>query len=534
MSLPKEPRQLMINLMYLVLTALLALNVSNEVLNAFTIVDKSIVRSNANIDLKNQATIASFEDAANNDKLNPEKKAKVEVAKALAVQARDLTKAMQVELENYRSTIVTRSGDINPETGKIDRESDLDVPTRIMIKEGKGKEMMQKLEKYKKDMAALVDGLPEGMKLSAGDGGFADKLPINFDRTDESKSWEDNMFNMVPSIAAVTIIDKFKNDVKNSESAVLDELWASAMGEIKTKALVFKKYGVIASADNSYVLPGQKINITAALGAYNDGADGLRISIGGQNRTPKDGLASYQLTASGSGEKSVTVNAEYFDKNDNRWVTVPKQTIKYYVGQPQATISLDAMKILYKGLDNPLTVSASGVPLNDLVVTAGPNLTLVPAGPGKFLARVSANNGETTITIRGKRSDGSIEDFGTQKYRLGRVPDPVPLVAGETGGAVPVNRMKAQQGVFAKLIGFPYDIKYTVVSYTLFHVPKRGEASAPVEVSGQFLNHPQGSAAARAIMDNLQVGDRLYFENIKAAGPDGTRKLPALSYTFPN
>ncbi len=537
MALPKEPRQLMINLMYLVLTALLALNVSNEVLNAFSIVDNSIVRSNQNIDTKNKATIASFEDAANNDKLNPEKKAKVLTAKEYANQAVELTNAMQAELETYRSEIISLAGDINPETGKIKRESDLDLPTRYMIKEGRGKVMKEKLEKYKADMAALVDNLPEGMRLSAGQSSFADKLPLNFDFEGSNKAmpWEFNMFNMVPVVAAVTLIDKYKNDVKNSESVVLDELWASAMGEIKTKALVFKKYGVIATADNHYVLPGQKVNITAMLGAYNDGADGLRISIGGQSRTPKDGMASYELVASGTGEKSIDVKAEYFDKNENRWVSVPNQTIKYYVGTPQATISLDKMKIFYKGLDNPMTVSASGLPLGDITVKAGPNLTLVSTGPGKYFARPTANSGTTWIQILGKRSDGSIEDYGKQEYRLGRVPDPKPLVAGTEGGSVPVNRMKAQQGVFAKLEGFPYDLEYKVTSYTLVHVPKRGEMPAPVTYNGNLLNHPNGSAQVRGIMENLAVGDRLFFENIRAVGPDGeTRKLGALSYTFPN
>ena len=538
MSLPKEPRQLMINLMYLVLTALLALNVSTEVLNAFNIVDKSIERSNGNIEKKNFATIESFKDAAENPKLNPEKKAKVNVAKDKAKEARDLTSDIMRELQVYKDEIISRSGDIDPETNKIKKESDLEVPTRYMIEEGKGAEMKQKLLDFKQKMAALVDGLPKEMKLSAGDNTFADKLPLNVTSeasTPSGKSWEFDMFNMVPSIAAVTIIDKYKNDVKNAESAVLDELWASAMGEVKTKALVFKKYGVIATADNHYVLPGQKINITAALGAYNDGADGLKIRIAGQNRTPKDGLASYTLTASGSGEKSVTVNAEYFDKNNNTWVSVPKQTIKYYVGQPQATISLDKMKVLYKGLENPLTVSASGVPLSDITVTAGPNIRLVNKGPGKFHALASKNSGKSWIQIRGKRSDGSVQDFGKIEYRLDRVPDPIPYVANKNGGAVPVNRMKAQQGVFAKLLNFPYDLKYTVTSYTLVHVPRRGEMPAPVVCNSQFLFGPRGDAAVRAIGKNLAVGDRLFFENIKAVGPDGeTRKLGALSYTFPN
>src|ERR687890_191392 len=61
MSLPKEPRQKMINMMYLVLTALLALNVSSEILNAFRTVNESLMNANGIIDTKNAGIFSSFE-----------------------------------------------------------------------------------------------------------------------------------------------------------------------------------------------------------------------------------------------------------------------------------------------------------------------------------------------------------------------------------------------------------------------------------------------------------------------------------------
>lgn len=547
MSLPKEPRQLMINLMYLVLTALLALNVSTEVLNAFNIVDNSIKNSNDNIESKNKSTMVNFDKVQDDPKLEAKKRAKVEQAQSIAEQGREITKQMIADLDVYRDEIVKRSDGYDPETNKLIRESDLDIPTKYMIKEGNGQQMLAKLTKYKIDIANLIEDLPEEMQLYNEKGEFEKKLPLNVDPEPEpGKTWEYYLFNMVPSVAAVTIIDKFKNDVKNSESAVLDELWASAMGEKKMQKTVpnrvFNKYGVIASLDNSYVLPGQAINVNAMLGAYNADSKGLEIYVNGARVGTKNGIADKRISASSTpGKHTVKVRARYLDKGSNDedvqvWKTVPEQTINYFVGQPQATISLDKMKILYKGLENPLTVSASGVQLGDISVTAGPNIKLVKKGPGKFHALATKNSGKSWIRITGKRSDGSIEDFGKQEYRLGRVPDPISEVAGMQTGSMPVNRMRAQQGVFAKLKGFPYDLKYTVTSYTLVHVPKRGEMPAPVVCNSQFLfSASRGVSGIQAIGKNLKVGDRLFFENIKAVGPDGeTRKLGGLSFTFPN
>lgn len=535
MSLPKEPRQLMINLMYLVLTALLAMNVSREVINAFDIVDNSIVASNNNIDNKNLATIESFKAALEDEELvNEDKRKKIETAKDLAEQARAMTKTVLADLDRYRKAIYDQSGGTDA-TGNLKRKSDLEVPTRYMVEEGNGKQMKNKLNAFKTNLAALVDnGLPEAMKL--GTGSIKPRLPLNLDDdASTEKPWEYEMFNMVPSIAAITIIDKYKNDVKNSETAALDELWASAMGERRVKSLVFKKYGIIATANNHYVLPGQKVEISAMLGAYNDGAQGLRISIAGENRTDVDGVATYSLTASGSGEKTVTVSGSYLDVNTGDWVPVDKQEVKYYVGQPKATISLDKMKVLYYGLENPLSVSASGVPLSNLKVTSSSNITLVDKRNGSFHALPKANNGEGWISITGTRSDGGTESFGGRStYRLKRVPDPLAEVGGQRGGAkLSANAMSVQQGIFAKLRGFPYDIEYKVVSFSLFHKPKRGESPAPAVGQGNFLNHPKATPAVRAIMGNLGVGDRLFFENIKVVGPDKEiRSINGLSFRF--
>lgn len=541
MSLPKEPRQLMINLMYLVLTALLALNVSNEVINAFNIVDKSILKSNSNIETKNMATIVNFDDALKDPKLTSEKKEKINAARGKAEEARNLTKGIIDKLQAYRQAIVDRAGGLNPETGKIKKEEDLEAATGYMIEDKNGSRMLADMQAYKKDLADIINTLQSDLKLSHDGDDFAKNLPLNFDveasEDNPGKDWSYGNFHMVPAVAATTIVDKYINDVKNSETAVLDELWAAAMGEKKQKKLVFTDYGLLVSAENSYLLPGQKFSATAMLGAYNKKDAGkLRISANGSGLAIKDGIATFTTTANALGEHSINFTAQYFDDNLDKWISVPVQKISYYVGAPQASVSLDKMNVFYMGVDNPITISASGIPSDKLQVIAGPNLTInrVNGETGKYVVRTD-KVGKSSITLKGTLSDGTTKTWTTE-YRLKMIPDPYPLVANKKGGGpVPVNLMKAQAAIFAKLDNFDFDAKFDVVSFELFLIPKRGEARPPIAVNGFYLNDNRANAQVRDLINSLGVGDRLFFENIKAKGPDGlVRPIGSLSFTFPN
>ena len=184
MSLPKEPRQLMINLMYLVLTALLAMNVSSEILNAFRIVDRSINRSSKNTDEKNEATIENFKLQLEDPKIksDPVKFKKVSDYLVLAEKATAMRKVIEADLEEYKKLIIEHAGGIDPETNDILRRDDLDAATAIMV-EGprKGAEMLSKLQKFKAELAALVPTGEDILSLSGKNENMEKMLPLNFE-----------------------------------------------------------------------------------------------------------------------------------------------------------------------------------------------------------------------------------------------------------------------------------------------------------------------------------------------------------------
>ncbi|MBK7040446.1 MAG: hypothetical protein IPH46_08245 [Bacteroidetes bacterium] len=247
MSLPKEPRQLMINLMYLVLTALLAMNVSSEILNAFKIVDKSLVISSRNIDSTNSFSLRKYDERMNDPEIqeNPKKLKKMTDFRPYILKATEKSKEMSALLETYKQLIITRAGGINPKTGLLDRPEDLDAATAIMIEaEKKGPEMKSKLEQYIKDIAALVPVGGDSIESIRDRNEELEKqFPINFDiiESEENKTndWSYGNFHMVPAIGAITILDKYINDVKSSESMVIDRLWQAATGEKRDKKYLY-------------------------------------------------------------------------------------------------------------------------------------------------------------------------------------------------------------------------------------------------------------------------------------------------------
>ncbi len=531
MSLPKEPRQLMINLMYLVLTALLAMNVSSEILNAFRIVDNSINQSSKNIASKSSATILNFQDALQDKKIisDPVKFNKVQACLALAQQAITMRNDMEKDLLNYKEMIITRAGGYDPQNPtEILRRDDLDAATFIMIESGKkGPEMLSKLQKYKGDIAALVPIGEENLTPGTKNDSLESRLPLNFDvlPSEENKNsdWSYGNFHMVPAVGAITIIDKYINDVRNCESMVMDELWAKAFGEKRRQEQVFTKYDVLVSANSNYLLPGEKYTATIMVGAYNDKISNLVINVNGSPRQIKDGVATFETVATGKGEQTINVSASYTDPNDGISKTIPAKPFKYYVGEAQASISLDKMNVFYIGVDNPITLSASGVPASSLNYVAD-NCTLTKAdGVNKYMVRVSAP-GKAKISLTAKLSDGTTKNFGTYEYRIKRIPDPYPVIAGKRGGTIAASELSVQEAIFAKLDNFDFDVKFVVTSFEVGIQKKRADYMT-ASSSTQYLTGGNAVKTVEDIVKNVRIGDRIYFENIKAIGPDKQTRL---------
>ena len=518
MALPKEPRQKMINLMYLVLTALLALNVSAEILNAFKTVDNSLNKTNTAINTSTTNVMESFKIKLSDPKTHD--KAATWMPKAEAAQK--LTTDLYNYIESLRDQI--RKEAVINKDGSIQKEDNQDIATRLMIKEGKGKELQGKLAKYKADMISLI---ANDASLSAEDKA---KHTSEFKRllqVDEAaptglqggdKTFENAYFHMVPTVAALTILRKFENDVKTSENRVVNYLHEQ-VGKVE---VIFDSFEAIVGQNSKYLMPGQELEITAGLGAFSK-TKVPDIYIGGAKiATNEKGMALHKIPAGAIGAHTIPVKVAFLDQDGK-----PQErtfNVEYTVGSANASIALDKMNVLYIGVNNPVTIAASGGGDDKTQVSiSGGGGSITRTGTGKYNVRVSSQTDECVITVN---VDGKIA--GSSRFRVRSIPTPAAFVGGQPSGAtVSAGALASQAGVQAGIKDFPFDLTYNVVEYTVSGLDDEGNV---VKASG---NGAAFTDQARKIIRMAKPGDLLQVGNIYCVGDDGVRrKLPSLVYNI--
>lgn len=258
MALPAEPRQKMINLMYLVLTALLALNVSAEILNAFKTVNNSLMNSNGIIEEKNQAIFSSFDQKLK----DPKSAVLAAIWKPKADEAKKHADDMYAFIETVKTELMKEAGQTTP--GGHYKEDDLDASTRLIVDGKRGKELLAKLTDYKEKLFAIDPAIRKE---------FEKTLPIDLsvpksNNQASNKDWAYAYFHMAPTVASITMLSKFENDVKNSESLVVD-FCHRKVGEV---VVVYDAFQAFAGTNSQYLMPGQELVITAGVGAFSKSA----------------------------------------------------------------------------------------------------------------------------------------------------------------------------------------------------------------------------------------------------------------------
>lgn len=497
MAIPKEPRQLMINIMYLVLTALLALNVSAEIFNAFKVVDKGLKKSNSVLDSSNDQMAREVPRLA-------KKKADLQKYADRTGPARELSKEMSTYIDGILDGMIEESGGFDEEHGFPVGKKDKAVTTRTLVDEGKGDELEQKLRDAKKKFLELIDEEDRAA--------FEKEIAISIDEEwknhPEKSSWADYNFRQMPLGATLPLFSKMKNDVKSTESAVLNYL----LGKVGGEDIVFENYRVVASPKKSYIIKGEKYEADIFLSAASDKNSkvGLSIQVNNRNLPVNDGVAKLVLPANSTGVKKYT--ATITTKNPiTGEVKSYNSQFEFEVGERSVSVSAEKMNVLYIGVDNPIAVSAAGVSSNDLKVNgSGGGIKLNRQGVGKYIARVSSP-GKATINVSG----GGLPPTKSE-FRVKRIPDPVAKIAGKRGGRLASAAFKVQDVLVPDLEGFDFDARCNIGSFTLIRSPKpgSGEDASISKNTGARFGGKVKSAVSRA-----KPGDLYVFDEIKCKCP---------------
>jgi gliding motility-associated protein GldM len=510
MALPKEPRQKMINMMYLVLTALLALNVSAEIINAFKTVDNSLMQSNSVLNTSTGSIYENFNEMLK----DPKTSEKAAIWKPKADKVRELAKQTSDLIDSYKLQL-KKEADLNPETGEF-KEDNIDAATRLFDTKGEGAKLYSSLENFKKNVMAID---PEIAKA------LGSKLPLNLEvpksssgnkiTGDKVKDWVTGNFHMTPTVAALTMLSKFQNDVKNTENQVATYC-ASQVGAVK---IVYNKFIPMIGTNSTYLMPGEEMEVTAGLGAFNASVKPEITINGSPVSVDESGVGVKKFAVNSSGK--VNVNVTYVDPTTGE-KKVKTKSIDYTVGTPSGVaVMADKMNVLYIGVDNPLTITAGAGSEKVTASFSGGSLSKVSGN--KYIAKPT-NPGEHTVTVmvEGKAA-------GKVGFRVKQLPLPAAYVGNLKPGPVPTANFKAMGAVIAKLEDSEFDAPYEVVSYTVGALSPDIPDYSPVTNNG-----PRWSGSAANLVNKLKPGALVVINDIRVKGPSGAvRALPgSLSYSL--
>lgn len=516
MSIPKEPRQLMINLMYLVLTAMLALNITREVLTAFQTINESIESSNSTISDKNTNFYQQF------DKLesNKDEAAKVKPLNDKAKEIKAASDQLVAFLQSWKDTVINRSGGmITNDAGEKEIKSmeDIDAATKFFVEAGNGDILKKKLTEYVDFILSKVDDADAKAAIKA-------QIPVqiaDMKKTEENPSgdWSFGTFHNIPVIAAVAMLSKFQNDVKNSESMVVEHLFK----QVHANDIIIDEMMPIAVPNTSYALEGDDITATITLAAYNKAINPTITSNRGAVQV-KDGVGTLKFKASGAGMQ--TVNGQISMVTRGQTKTYPYK-FEYMVGSAGASLQLDKMNVMYIGVPNPVTVSAAGYNIQDVSLSIPGAQEVKKTGNGTYEVMVNKQTNDLPYSIVAKSKSGGSSTVGTGKLRVKVIPPPTATIGGHASPYMAASTAKAQQGVIAKLENFDFEAKFQVLSFKFAYVPKNGQALEEPNVGPKF------NATIQQFMQRSKAGDKWIIDDIKVKGPDGTtRTISAVTLTL--
>lgn len=503
---PVSPRQKMINLMYVVLMAMLALNVSTEVLEGFSLVEESLSRTTSNSSKENASIYSDFEAQM---KANPEK-VKAWFDKATSV------KRMSDSLFNFaqelKEAIVREADGKDGDVHDIRNKEDLEAATQIMLAPGtgKGKQLHDAINNYREQMLKMVNDERQRNIIKSN---LTTELPKHAHAM--GKNWQEYMFEGMPTAAAVTLLSKLQSDIRYAEGEVLHTL----VSNIDVRDIRVNKLDAFVIPNAQTVVRGDKFSAQIVMAAI-DTTQRPQIYIGGREvNLPHN---TYEFIAGKTGDFNLTGYITM--QNGNGELVRRDFNQKYTVVDPSATVSADLMNMLYAGYSNPISVSVPGVPLNKVSATMAGG-TLQPVGPGKYIARPAAVGKDVTITVSSLQG-GSPKQMGQFTFHVRKLPDPTPyIVVGDNrfkGGGLAKSALMDAHHLKAAIDDGLLDIEFKVQSFETVFFDNMGNA-VPMVSNGSTFSERQRDAFRK-----LSRSRRFYISRVTAIGPDGiTRTLPS-------
>ncbi|MFC0780631.1 gliding motility protein GldM [Flavobacterium sp. HJSW_4] len=495
------PRQKMINLMYLVFIAMLAMNVSKEVISAFGLMNEKFEAANTSSVTTNTSLLQSLDQKAS------EAKGEFAIAAVTAHKVETISKEFYDYIGSLKAQSI-KGFEVEKETGKLpyeamDRGDNIDDWFTGDGYTKKGNEIIAKIEKYKADMKAALSDKKYAPIIAE----INKKFDVSDVKNKEGikEKYLAYHFKGFPAIASAAKLSAWQNDVKKAET----DVYNSALGKAAVAAASYSNYQAIVVLDKNAYFQGEKVTGKVVLGRYDENTTPTSFQGPGQI---VNGQAVISLTAGGVGEQDINGQFTFLEDGKN----IPLKFSGKYVVVPRpnaATISADKMNVVYRGVVNPISVSFAGVDANKIVASAP---GLASAGkPGKY--NMSPGQGtETTISVTGTLPNGDkVTDKKT--FRIKGIPGPTGTIRGEMGVVKGPKSNLEIATIGAKLLDFDFEVGLDVVG---FNMKIAGQPT--VVVTGNKMN-----AQCKQVLSRAGKGDQVTISEIK------TKLVGAGSYLLP-
>ena len=488
------PRQKMINLMYLVFIAMLALNMSKEVLSAFGILNNKIESSNSITDTRNESSFAQLQQKAQDQPLQyGDKKAKVDKIRALCKDYSNYIEGIKSEVTknfprdkegNYPCEQMDKSDEIDNMFYKGDKEST------------KGKEFLEKIRGFAGQLKAIGGSSIAEVEMKKIEKRF-ETNDVYSEKAEAKLPWLDYNYHHFPLIASVTKLTQLQADIKTTESDIMEGMFKSDL----VAAASLTAYQPIVVPEKTAFFQGEAVKGKIILGKFDPNLVAKSVIVNGTSVPAKAGQADFSFGAGAVGEHEITGSFN-FDEN-GKVVSLPIKGNYVVVPKPNsANISADKMNVVYRGLPNPMTISFAGITDNHVTASA-PGLTK-GAKPGQYNLNPGSGT-EVTVSVIGELPDKSkVPD--KKVFRIKNIPAPLGAIAGSTGvikGAK--SRLQVSQ-VTAVLPDFLYDLNFEVIQFTF-----KVQGQPAIIVNGNRVNAQCSAALVRAAK-----GDQVTISDIKS------------------
>lgn len=496
-------RQKMINLMYLVFIAMMAMNMSKEVLNAFKIFDTKFEKSNATLSTQNQSALLDLTTKAGEQpkKYGP-----------LLEQAKKV-KAVSDKFYSYLGSMkdsVTVGVDIES-YAKLDNSKTLDqmwfTGDRYTTS---GDEFIAAVDEYKAGMAEAL--LPN---FSDANNAVQENFQIEPVVNSEGKElpWLKYNFEGYPLAASLTRFTQMQNDVKSNEQDVYSALLQGQLSE----EVSMRNYQALVVPEKSAFFAGENFKGKVVLGRYDNTLSFEKVIINGKEvKQTEAGQVTLDFPAGNVGEREI--KGELHFKEGDSVVIIPVKGDYAVINQPNsATISADKMNVVYRGVENPMTISFAGVPSSTVKATA-PGLRQVS---GTNYMMKPSDGREVTINVSGVINGKTVSD--KKMFRIKGIPKPIGTIRSQDGIVKMQREALGISTIGADLPDFDFDLKLNVVSFK-FNVP----GQPTVQVNGNKLN-----AQAKGVLNRAKRGETVQIFDITAKiSGNSSYRLPTVTPVF--